>query len=258
MTFEELLQDPRLKTALKSDMPTPLYHQVYLFLKEKIHLGEIGFGEKMPTEHNLSEAFGVSRITAKRAMDELSEEGYISRRRGKGSHVTYKHRAEKLAAPLSGLLESLMVMGRETQVKSLSLQKTIPPLDIQERFGIDNNTALVQSQRIRLSEGIPFGYYGSWTRDIGDIYCEENLLLMPRLDIFKKAGIELDRIEQSVTATLSNVETSLHLEIPTGKPLLVLDRSMYDKEGKLFDHMYALYRPDQYQFEMQFSVNSNK
>ncbi|WP_448212013.1 GntR family transcriptional regulator [Colwellia sp. MEBiC06753] len=254
MTFEELFADPRLKHALKSDVPTPLYHQVYLFLKEKIHLGEIPFGEKMPTEHNLSEAFGVSRITAKRAMDELAEEGYISRRRGKGSHVTYKHRAEQVAAPISGLLENLTTLGRNTQVKSLLFGASVPPLDIQQRFGIDGNTKLIQSQRIRLADGVPFGYYGSWTRDIGNAYSEQAMQEMPRIEIFKKAGIELDRIEQSVTATLSNVETALHLDIPTGKPLLVLDRSIYDKDGNLFDHVYALYRPDQYQFEMEFSV----
>ncbi|KXI30452.1 GntR family transcriptional regulator [Paraglaciecola hydrolytica] len=256
MTFEELLKDPRLKHALKSDVPTPLYHQVYLFLKEKIHLGEIPFGDKMPTEHQLSDVFGVSRITAKRAMDELAEEGYISRRRGKGSHVTYKHRAEQLAAPISGLLENLAVMGRETQVQSLMFRSAIPPLDIQERFGIDGNTELIQSQRIRLSDGVPFGYYGSWTRDIGGLYCEENLLKMSRMEIFRKSGIEIElgKVKQSVTATLSNVDTAMHLSIPTGKPLLVLDRSMYDKNGELFDHMYAVYRPDQYQFEMEFSM----
>ncbi|MFC4654165.1 GntR family transcriptional regulator [Rheinheimera marina] len=256
MTFEQLLADPRLKHALASDVPTPLYHQVYLFLKEKIHSGEIPYGEKMPTEHQLSDVFGVSRITAKRAMDDLAEQGYISRHRGKGSHVTYKHRAEQLNIPVIGLLESLAIMGRETQVQSLMFRKTIPPLDIQERFGIDGNTQLIQSQRVRLSDGIPFGYYGSWTRDIGDMYSEENLLKMSRMDIFRMAGIELHlgKVKQSVTATLSNVDTAMHLGIPTGKPLLVLDRSMYDKNGELFDHMYAVYRPDQYQFEMEFSM----
>lgn len=254
MTFEELLADPRLKTALDSSVPTPLYHQVYLFLKEKIHLGYIPFGEKMPTEHQISDAFSVSRITAKRAMDELAAEGYITRHRGKGSHVTYKHRAEQLKAPLSGLLENLQTMGRQTTVKSLMFNKVVPPLDIQERFGTGPDEPLVQSVRLRLSDSVPFGYYVSWSRDLGDFYCEENIKKMPRLDIFRQMGIELGNVEQSLTATLSNVETALKLDIPTGRPLLVLDRSMYDVNGKLVDHIYALYRPDQYQFEMQFSM----
>ncbi|QBY04546.1 GntR family transcriptional regulator [Thalassotalea sp. HSM 43] len=254
MTFEELLSDPRLGQALKSDVPTPLYHQVYLFLKEKIHLGEIPFGEKMPTEHQLSEAFSVSRITAKRAMDELAEEGYISRRRGKGSHVIYKHRAEQLKAPLSGLLENLKTLGQETEVRSITFQKAVPPLDIQERFGIGPDEELIQSVRVRMSDGQPFGYYVSWTRDIGELYSEQSLYNSSRMEIFRKAGIQLDKVQQSVTATLSNMDTALVLEIPTGRPLLLLDRSMYDADGKLFDHLYAIYRPDKYQFDMEFSM----
>lgn len=208
----------------------------------------------MPTEHQISGAFGVSRITAKRAMDELAAEGYITRQRGKGSHVAYKHRAESLEAPLSGFLKSLQIMGQETIVQSLTFAKAVPPLDIQERFGSGADEELVQSVRLRFSDGNPFGYYVNWTRDIGGFYCEANIKKMSRMEIFRKMGIALDNVKQTVTATLSNVDTAMHLAIPTGRPLLVLDRSMYDDQGQLIDHMYALYRPDRYQFEMQFSI----
>ncbi len=254
MALEQLLKDPRIKTALSSDFPAPLYHQVYLFLKEKIHLGEIGFGEKMPTEHEISEAFGVSRITAKRAMDELGSEGYISRQRGKGSHVTYKNRSEQVKAPLSGFLESLQIIGKDTTVKSLDFGKQQPPMDIQERFGIKPGQELIRSVRLRYAGKIPFGYYVSWTRDIGPSYSEENILTTSRMDILKSSGIALGKVDQTVSATLSNFDTATMLEIPVGRPLLVLDRSMYDADGELIDHMFALYRPDQYQFKMQFSM----
>ncbi|GLP96420.1 GntR family transcriptional regulator [Paraferrimonas sedimenticola] len=254
MNITDVMTDPRLKSALNHDIPTPLYHQVYLFLKEKIQLGDIEHGEKMPTEHQISEAFGVSRITAKRAMDELSEEGYIRRQRGIGSHVTYQHRKEKVQAPLSGMLESLQIMGQETQVKSLMFAKKVPPLDIQKRFDLKEGESLYWSVRVRESDGEPFGYYVSWTREIGDDYNEENILKHTRLKLFRRMGINLDKVEQTLTATLSNVDTGLQLNIPAGKPLLVLDRSMYDESGVLIDHLYALYRPDKYQFEMEFSM----
>lgn len=254
MTVEDLLADSRLKSALWENVPTPLYHQVYLYLKEKIHQGAIAHGEKMPTEHELSEAFGVSRITAKRAMDELAAEGYVVRQRGKGSHVAYKHRAEHLQAPLSALLSSLKLMGQETVVKSLSFAQKVPPLDIQQRFGTGPDETLIQSVRLRYADNKPFGYYVSWTRDIGDLYTEQNIGKMSRIDIFRKSNIKLDRVEQSVTATLSNKETAAVLEVPVGRPLLVVDRSMFDVDAQLIDHMYAIYRPDQYQFEMNFSM----
>lgn len=255
MTFEELLTNPKIKVALQSDIPTPLYHQIYLFLKEKIISGELAYGDKMPTENDLSEAFGVSRITAKRAMTELAEEGFVSRQRGKGSHVKYKHRAKKVPVPMGGLLESLKILGRQSQVQSLLFHPAIPPADIRKRFNIKATDALIHSKRIRLSDGIPFGYYGSWTRDIGDCYTPHAMEQTSRIEIFKQAGIALGKIQQHVTATVSNVETAMHLDIGVGKPLLVINRSIFDKNGDLFDYLYAYYRPDQYQFEMEFSVD---
>lgn len=254
MTVEDLLADSRLKSALWENVPTPLYHQVYLYLKEKIHQGAIPHGQKMPTEHELSEAFGVSRITAKRAMDELAAEGYVVRQRGKGSHVAYKHRAEHLQAPLTALLDNLRLMGQETVIKSISFARLVPPLDIQQRFGTGPDEKLIQSVRLRYADNKPFGYYVSWTRDVGDLYSEENISRMSRIDIFKQSNIELDKVEQSVTATLSNKETGAILKVPVGRPLLVVDRSVFDSDGNLIDHMYAIYRPDQYQFEMKFSM----
>lgn len=254
MTFEELLADSRLKSALWINVPTPLYHQVYLYLKEKIHHGDIVHGEKMPTEHQISEAFAVSRITAKRAMDELAAEGYVTRQRGKGSHVAYKHEAQHLQASQTTQLESLKVMEHDTIIKSLTFDKLIPPLDIQQRFGIGPTDSLIKSVRLHYANHKPFGYFVSWTRDIGEFYNEDNLVKMSPIDLFRKMDIALDRVQQSLTATLSAHDTGAHLEVPVGRPLLVLDRSIYDDKGQLIDHMYALYRPDQYQFEMQFSM----
>ena len=62
----------------------PLYHQLYSILKEAILNGTIPYDAQMPTEQQLAATFEVSRITAKRAMDELAGEGLFARFRGKG------------------------------------------------------------------------------------------------------------------------------------------------------------------------------
>ena len=89
-----------LLESLKSDwqsgqhgamLRVPLYHQLYSVLKAAILDGTIPYDAQMPTEQQLTGAFEVSRITAKRAMDELAAEDLVSRFRGKGSHVTYQY-----------------------------------------------------------------------------------------------------------------------------------------------------------------------
>ena len=57
----------------------PLYHQIFLQLREEITSGERPLGSRMPTEQELVEQFSVSRITARRALDELAEQGLDTR-----------------------------------------------------------------------------------------------------------------------------------------------------------------------------------
>src|SRR5690606_26146540 len=65
----------------------PLYQQIYQQLLEDIRTGKYPPGSQLPTEKELAEAYGVSRITSKRALTELAEAGFIERIRGRGSFV---------------------------------------------------------------------------------------------------------------------------------------------------------------------------
>ena len=70
--------------------PTPLYHQLYSLLKARILDGTLALGLRLPPEEQLADLFKVSRITAKRAMDDLATEELVERRRGRGTHVIYQ------------------------------------------------------------------------------------------------------------------------------------------------------------------------
>ena len=105
----------------------PLYHQLYMLLKNSILDGTLINDVQMPTEQKLVETFEVSRITAKRAMDELASEKLIARYRGKGSHVTYQYEPKPVKAPLIGmfcfgnLMRESLVVERLSEVVQNSL-----------------------------------------------------------------------------------------------------------------------------------------
>src|SRR5271156_6808002 len=65
----------------------PLHRQLFLVLHDEIDRGVIAPGEALPTEHTLCDQFGVSRITVRRALADLAQQGYIERRQGVGSFV---------------------------------------------------------------------------------------------------------------------------------------------------------------------------
>ena len=65
----------------------PLHRQLFLVLRDEIARGAISVGDPLPTEQTLCEQFGVSRITVRRALGDLADQGYIERRHGVGSFV---------------------------------------------------------------------------------------------------------------------------------------------------------------------------
>ena len=86
----------------------PLYHQIFLQLREEITSGERAFGSRMPTEQELSAQFGVSRITALRALDELAENHLVERKRRVGTTVVFQSPVK----PIQGNIEQALDSGK--------------------------------------------------------------------------------------------------------------------------------------------------
>ena len=130
----------------------PLYHQIYIALKDAIMNGTIAFGDKMPTEQQLVTVFDVSRITAKRALDELAAENLIVRHRGKGSHVTYRWEPSPVKGPLIGMLKNMSELFQHSSTKAISIEKTIPPAEIRIELGLEGGEKVHKVVRVHCDE----------------------------------------------------------------------------------------------------------
>jgi GntR family transcriptional regulator len=235
----------------------PLYHQLYSVLREAILDGSIPYKAQMPTEQQLSEAFDISRITAKRAMDELAAEGLVARFRGKGSHVTYQYKPEPVRAPLVGMLENLVEMGKRSKVRVLSVEEAIPPADVRDLLQLGDGETAHRLVRVRSNrEGEPFAYYVSWTTGIRKGFTKRTLEKRPRLDVIRDNGIRLSKVEQMLSADNASVQVAGHLDTEPGAALLSMRRLSSDDKGRVVDVLDGLYNPDRFQYAMVLSVDS--
>jgi len=241
---------------LRNDLPTPLYHQMFSLLRDRILNGEIPRGARIPTEFDLAEGFGVSRITAKRALDELAAEGLVERRRGKGTHVIHRSRPKPMHSPLTGLLESLEVLAEHTKVQLLQFRRAVPPEPIRALFDTGPRDVLVHAIRLRLRGDIPFGYYNSWTRTEHPDFNEAKLANSSRLKLFQAAGIQIKQVEQVLSAVNADAIAALHLKVEPGTALLALERRSYDGDGNMVDLLSVQYRPDQFTYQMTLDVDA--
>ena len=241
------------RQSLKQDTPTPLYHQLYTLLKNSILSGTLQQGSQMPTEQQLADGFDISRITAKRAMDELAAEKLVERRRGKGTHVTYEYTPQPVKAPLVGMLQEIESMARRTDAKVVVLDQLQPPAHIRREFGFSEKQAALRVVRVRSRDGEPFGYYSSWTRGITKKIGVRTMESKPRLEIFRNHGLEIAHVTQTLTAEAATAEVAQALDTEVGAPLLCLVRRSYDPDEKLVDYLHVLYRPDRFQYQMDLT-----
>ena len=225
--------------------------RAYLALKDRIRAGSLRPGARFPGEPTLAAEFGVSRVTIRRALDQLQLEGLIERRAGSGTYLREETNDHPIVADLSNALTQLVAMGRRTGVRLLAFGYGTPPAGVAAALRLPAGARTQHSVRVRLIDGKPFSYLTTHVPEsIGITYSEADLAAQPLLDLLERAGIETDRASQSLSATLAGPETAAALGVDLGAPLLHLTRVVYDPAGRGVEHLEALYRPDRYRFQM--------
>jgi len=248
----------RLRDGLSNEAPTPLYFQLFSLLKGMILDGTLPYGERIPTEEQLAKAFKVSRITAKRSMDELAKEKLVERRRGKGSHIIYKYTPKPVQAPLVGMLQEIESMARNSHATVIECNVMSPSRSIRDELELPEGENALHLIRVRERQGLKFGYYVSWTAGVEMPSDPTMFETEPRLSYFRKKGLEITHVTQTLSAVAAQGEVAEALGIEAGSPLLTLTRRSFntvDGSEHLRDHLVAFYNPEHFQYKMDLKID---
>lgn len=239
-----------MSETLPAADPLPLYHRVYLLLRQRIAEGAWSPGEPMPGEHELAAAHAVSRITVRRALHRLEAEGLVSRRRGAGTYAT-PPAVEKRRDNLRGLLENLLTMGLRTQVRLLSFAYVPAPAEIAGLLELPPGATVQKSMRLRCTGGVPFSHLTAWVPEaIGRRYRAEDMAARPLLALLHEAGAPASRAEQTISARLADADVAPLLQVEPGAALLWVRRQVRGPSGQVIEAIEALYRPDMYEYQI--------
>ncbi len=240
--------------GLDKRLPTPLYHQIYVLLREQILGGIYSDNELVPTEHELTRRFGVSRITAKRALDELASEGLVVRRRGKGTTVASRVPAPAVNANISGLLENLLMMGLKTKVEIIDFAYVPASDDVARALDLPAGEEVQRAVRVRSIDGAPLSYTTSYVpAALGRTYGRKDLATKPLLELLEHAGVLIGSADQTIGAVLADSIVGPLLGVRIGAPLLSVTRTVIDQHGRPVEYIAILYRPDRYQYRMKLT-----
>ncbi|MBN9067210.1 MAG: GntR family transcriptional regulator [Rhizobiales bacterium] len=242
------------RAALINDSVTPLHHQVYVVMRQQIEEGQY-YGEKpIPSEHELSQTFQVSRITIRRALDRLKQEGFVSRARGRGTFARSPEIPQAISANLRGIFENLLAMGLRTRVKLIEFGYMPATPMIAAKLLLEPGAMVQRAVRVRYHKDIPFSHLTTYLpEDIGRHCDEQELSDKPLLLLMERAGIKVSAADQSVSAKLADTIVAPLLQIETGSPLLWVKRLVLDQDDRPVEYLHALYRPDIYEYQMSMS-----
>lgn len=247
---------------MSASLPLTKYHQIYLVLREQLEEGRFAHG--LPGELELTRQFGVGRVTVRRALEQLVQEGLIVREAGRGTRPTTRAeqggkgqgdaQAAHPATRLSGLLENIVNVSRSTSVKVLEWRVIHASHSMAEALQIPEGAKLRKVVRRRSADVGPVSHITTYVpEELVRGFGRRELAHKPILQLLEESGIELGRARQTVSARQADAQVAAELQVAVGTALLSVRRLVYDVNDRPVQLLHGLYRPDRYEYQMELS-----
>lgn len=235
--------------AIDRNSPIPLYSQLKNIMLDLIKDGSFHEGDLLPTERELGQYFQVSRITVRRAIDELARDGYLTKFQGKGTYVNQT----KIRRPMSHMKSfssATEEAGHKPGSRLLSLGHEQANQRLAGLLRLNDEDWVWVVERLRLADEEPIG--------VSYVYLNlpPHLTLTPLelnqeislWTLLEKKGIVLTHTEQTIQAVASTEEQAELLQVVGGFPLLLVEGVVFAEGGRPVEYHRVYNRGDRYKY----------
>jgi len=241
--------------AVDRDAPLPLYHQLRQALLGPLEKGHWKEGDLIPTEREICDAYNVSRITVRRAINDLVREGYLSSQQGKGTFVA-RPKIQRQLSHLRSFSDEMEAVGLRAGSQLLSLRQEPALGDVATALQVEENTWIWIVERLRLAEDEPTIVSTSHLR------LPPSVVLTPAQlhgrqslwSALRSQGVSLARSESTIQAVAGNDRESQLLEVITGSPLLLVESIIYSDEDVPVEYSRMVSRGDRYKYTVHTAL----
>ncbi len=227
----------------------PVYLQIVEELLGRIERGDLAPGDRLPSERDLAETFGVNRRTLRDALDVLDRRGLVDRRRGAGTFVA-EPRFERTAAEFFPFTEGIRHRGFEPGSKIIAVDRIPADPRVAEQLQLTPDEEVYRFHRLRLVNRAPFlletfSLPASLTPGI-DRY---DLAARSVYDIMEKEfGVVVVGARLSLEAVAMSEFEAQWLQMAIGSPAMLERHLAFDDQGRPVDYGYDVYRGDRVRF----------
>jgi GntR family transcriptional regulator len=229
---------PQFRPAAHSG--TPLYLQLARYLSEAVREGRYQPDEALPSERMLSESLGLSRVTTRKAIDQLALQGLIVRRRGSGNYIA--PRIENPLSRLTSFSEQLRARGYSPSSRWLSRQTTAASREERDILGLPTGARVARLKRLRIADDavvsfeesvLPTSVLPDPSKVNGSLY-----------ELLEAKHTAPARAQQHIRAVNASAQLARRLGVPTGRAVLFVTRIGYLDSGKPVELTYSYCRDE--------------
>lgn len=228
--------------TLDNTISTTLFKQLADTLRSAIDNGEYPAGSRLPTENELCQRYSVSRVTVRKALDELSHGEYLVRKPGKGTFVAEK----KFQRSLSGVLgysEMCRRMGYEPGARTIRIGLEEPSEEDIAQLGLAKDEQMLVVERLRLADGdpvmleinkFPEKFFFLFNEDLNNTSLYEV--------IRQRTGIVFTHSSKLLEIVFATYKESRYLNVSKGHPLLSIKSTVHDDtdENRHLSHQLCI------------------
>lgn len=238
---------PLPDVAVNRSSPIPLYFQVAEQIEGAIQEGQLAPGDRIANEVALADQLGLSRPTVRQAIQTLVDKGLLVRKRGVGTQVV--NAPIRRTVELTSLYDDLTRSGLTPSTTVLRLELTEPSEVARQRLDVATGDLVWRLDRLRAAKGEPLAlmcnYVPASVTDLTRVDLESTGLY----EHFRAQGVHLRVAHQVIGARTVDSREAKLLGGRKGDPVLTMERTSYDDQGRPVEYGLHLYRPDRYAYE---------
>ncbi|MFT4266566.1 MAG: histidine utilization repressor [Xenophilus sp.] len=232
-----------------------LYEQVKEHIVRRIQRGEWPAGHRLPSEHELVAQFGISRMTANRALRELVDEGRVVRVAGVGSFVA-ENKPQSTLLQIANIASEIRGRGHDYGFQLLAAERMAAAPDVAAWLDVRVGESLFHCLCLHLENGVPVQLEDRWVSPrMVPAFLEQDFSAMPPSEYLVR-NVPFDQIEHLVDAVLPSAGQAERLAMPASDPCLLLTRRTWSR-GTPITMVRCLHPASRYRLGSRFRADGN-
>lgn len=231
----------------------PLYLQLQRHIAAALAAGELLPGDCLPAERDIATMTGLSRVTVRKAIQELVASGQLVQRRGSGTYVAQKvERLEQALSLLTSFSEDMARRGRSVETRWISRRIDAPAPEEVMALGLGAGDRVARLERVRCSDGVPLAIERASLSST--ILPDPDEVEASLYAVLQTRGLRPTRAVQRISATSIDARDAALLGVPVGAAGLKIERISYLPSGRVVEFTRSLYRGDAYDFAVELKL----